>query len=262
MKAAHLWLAGQLIAFWPVWRWYGSRLSDGSDEPFGLLALATALLFVVLHGKPQMPTARQLVVSSAFLVVYLASWPWVPPLVRAIVAVLTVSYTLSRTYLGRCLCPGVLGLLVLSLPVMASLQFFAGYPARVITAHAAAPLIQLTGFPVLAQGTNLAWLGEIVAVDAPCAGLRMVWTGMYLSSALACFMRLGPGATWLGYGLALVAILGGNIVRAALLFYGEAGIVTFAGWMHSGIGLVVFAFVAVSIAILSRLLQRRMPCIA
>ena len=34
-------LAMQGVAFWPVWRWYGERITDGSDEPWGIVALAT-----------------------------------------------------------------------------------------------------------------------------------------------------------------------------------------------------------------------------
>jgi len=32
-----------LLAFWPVWHWYAKRMIDGSDAPWGLLALATAI---------------------------------------------------------------------------------------------------------------------------------------------------------------------------------------------------------------------------
>src|SRR5262245_40553182 len=44
-------LAIELLAFWPVWRWYVHRLSDQSDEAWGVVALVTAVLFVFLRNR-------------------------------------------------------------------------------------------------------------------------------------------------------------------------------------------------------------------
>jgi hypothetical protein len=43
-------LAIELLALWPVWRWYVHRLSDQSDEAWGIVALVTAVLFAFLRS--------------------------------------------------------------------------------------------------------------------------------------------------------------------------------------------------------------------
>ena len=39
-------LALQLIAFWHIWVWYLKRITDISDEPWGILALLTAIIIL------------------------------------------------------------------------------------------------------------------------------------------------------------------------------------------------------------------------
>ena len=260
MQTTYLFLAAQVTAFWPVWRWYIARVTDGSDEPWGLLALCTALLFLILYGKPGPLRARQWVPASLIAVVYAVSWPWCPPLVRAILALTSISFTLSCYCLGRTLHIGILGLLLLSLPLIASLQFYLGYPVRWLTAQISAELIQLTGFTTVAQGTLILWMGETIAVDAPCAGIRMLWTGLYLNFALACFTRLTTRATLMAYSLSMTTIFIGNVVRATLLFYTETGIVSGAAWLHTGIGVIVFGLVALAIVSINRVMQRTVVC--
>ncbi|MEE8573769.1 MAG: archaeosortase/exosortase family protein [Thermodesulfobacteriota bacterium] len=257
-------LALQMLAFWPVLRWYGARMTDSSDEPWGLLALVTAMGFIVLKSaKKESGELGKLsfILSSLFLVLYIVSYSALPPLGRAVLAVLSIACTLSATCLGRSVHLGTLGLLLLSLPIIASLQFYLGYPVRFITAVIAAKLITLTGFDVTASGTCLEWAGEIISVDAPCAGIRMLWSGLYLNFTLACFTGTGVFGTWLSYSLSMLAIFIANVLRATALFYLETGIVTGPEWSHTGIGIVAFAAVAVLIIMFHRFTEgERVQC--
>jgi exosortase/archaeosortase family protein len=238
----------QSVAFWPVWRWYIERITDGSDEPWGIVALATALVFLVRQGKPGQVRVLTLGCASALVTLYALSFPFCPALVRAILAVLTLSCTLSAFYLGRSLHLGILGLLLLSLPLIASLQFYLGYPVRFLTAEIAAWIITLTGHVVTAEGTCLRWLGDLISVDAPCSGIKMLWTGLYLNFTLACFRRLGSLRTWLTYSLSMFIIFLGNLLRTIVLFYGETHIISFPSWGHQGVGIAAFLVVALAIA--------------
>lgn len=256
MHPTHRLLLLQLVAFWPVWRWYLARLTDASDEPLGLLALATVGVVVALQGRPQTLHPRQLCTAALLTGLYLGTWAWGPPLLRASIAVMAIGYTLGAGYWRQALHPGVLGLLWLALPLAASLQFYVGYPLRLLTAQLAAHIIGLTGFAVTAQGTCLLWQGEVIVVDAPCAGIRMLWAGIYLSCTLSCVTRLRPGPTGLAAVLAMMILFLGNVGRNVLLFYGEAGIVHFAAWMHTGIGLGVFTGVAMAIVAMQGSIKR------
>ena len=214
----------QFLAFWPVWRWYIARLFDSSDEPWGLLALVTAILFTGIKGKDMQIGPHQVMLSSIFLFAYMAGFAVLPPLGRAVLAIMSIASILGPSRFGRPVHIGIIGLLLLSLPIIASLQFYMGYPVRFITALIAAKLISLTGYYTTASGTCLSWAGELISIDAPCSGIRMLWAGLYLNFTLACFTGIGAVRTWLAYSLSMLIIFTGNVMRATALFYVETGI--------------------------------------
>lgn len=253
-------LAAQVVAFWPVWRWYAARVGGSADEAWGLLALAAGAYFL-WKGRAAPDAARQGLLFPALLVLfYAASYPFLPPLVRAGVAITALGCTASLLRLGRRFHPGTLGLLYLSLPLLPSLQFYGGYPLRAFVAGAVAPLLRLGGYAVVREGTCLNWAGRLVWVDAPCSGVRMLWVGLFVACALACLYELRPLRTALALAAAFVVILFGNIVRATALFYVEAGVVAAPPWAHEYAGLLSFAAVAGLILITVRQIGRLDQC--
>ena len=253
---ARLYLLVQLAAFWPVWRWYGERVMDASDEPWGVLALATAVFFIALRGKGGKPGPAGLAGSCAALALYIVLYPNLPPLARGVLAMVSIAGVVSPAALGRSMHVGVLGLLLLSLPIIASLQFYLGYPVRALTSMIASQIITAVGYPTEASGTMLKWAGEYIAVDAPCSGVKMLWTGLYLNFTLACFTGLGQIRTWLSYVGSGVAIFTGNMLRVTALFFLESGVVRGPTWAHEALGLLFFTIVALFIIALNRTLVR------
>src|SRR5262249_39732051 len=135
-----------------------------------------------------------------------------------------------------------------SLPLMASLQFFLGYPLRSFIATLSVPLLRLNGLAVTREGTALDWAGRLVEIDAPCSGVKMLWAGMFLTFTRACLFRLNAGRTILAAAFAFATIVLGNVLRSTALFYIEAGIVNLPSFAHTGIGVVVFGMTASAIA--------------
>ncbi len=234
-----LWLAAQAAAFWPVWVWYAARLGDGSDEPWGVIAVVLALgLFMRLPAA--VASAPSLVPGLLATLAYGAAFPFVPPLVRAAIALLALAATAAPTREGG-RSPALLGLLLLSLPVIPSLQFYLGHPLRVASGEVAALLLSLSGFAVTAEGTCLRFGDQLVAIDAPCSGVRMLWGGMLLSFTLAAILRLPAMRTLALAAAAAGAVVLANGVRAAALFLPETGALLLPVWTHAAIGLVTFA---------------------
>ena len=246
----------QIIAFWPVWRWYAERVLDSSDEPWGVLALITAVVFIAVRGRSGKHGSAGLVLSIGALLCYIAFFPKLPPLARGVLAMVSISGVVSPGSLGRSMHLGVLGLLLLSLPIIASLQFYLGYPVRALTSLVSAQIITLIGYPTEAYGAMLKWAGEYIAVDAPCSGVKMLWTGLYLNFTLACFAGLSQTRTWLSYVAAGIAIFLANMLRVTVLFFLESGIVQGPAWLHAGLGLLFFALVAAFIIAFNRILAR------
>lgn len=243
-----------LAAFWPVGIWYVRRAADGTEEPWGLAALLVAIVFVARAPRQARHEGWGLGLATVLLVVYALGFAHLPPLARAILAAWALSLVVSTHRLGRLLHLPTLGLLLLSLPVMSSLLFYAGYPLRRLVTICSVPLLRMSGYVVEAQGITLAWGERLVAVDAPCSGVKMLWAAAFLTCVLAWLYRLGTRHT-LELGLfAFVAVIVGNVLRATALFFVEAGIVDGPEILHPGIG--VASFVLVGVAILVAAMRR------
>lgn len=258
MNRALLLIAAQLVAFWPVWRWYAVRVGDSSDQSWGLLALVTAL-FIVLSKKSS-TYERSLAMPALIVLLYVVTYPVLPPLARAGVAFTAIAVTVSLVRFGKPFHPGVLGLFWLSLPLVPSLQFYLGYPLRLLVASLAAPILRLGGFAVVQEGTCLNWAGQLIWIDAPCSGVRMLWVGLYLTFTLICVYELRLFKTLVLLTAAFFAIIIGNVFRAVALFYLESGVFPMPAWAHDYTGLVAFALVATGIVAAVHFIRREKLC--
>lgn len=250
------WLLGLLLAsLWPHGAWLARRLTDGSDEPWGLLALVTVLALVV-HARRELvtPTRAALLASGALALLAALAALVLPPIFAAAVAMLALAAFLGSALPRRPAAP-MATLLLLSLPVIASLQFYLGYPLRLATAHAAAPLLALAGVEVQASGAALLWQGRTILVDPPCAGIGMLWVGSWAAALLSYLDHASARRTLVNGCLAAVAVFAANVLRNALLFFPEAQLVPAPAWLHPAIGLAAFA--AALLPILAAATRRR-----
>ena len=236
------WLLGLLLAaLWPHGIWLARRLTDGSDEPWGLLAIATVLALVVrARGELVMPTRAALVASGALAVLAALATVVVPPIFAAGAAMLALAAFIAPAMPRRPAAP-MATLLLLSLPVIASLQFYLGYPLRLATAHAAAPLLALAGVEAQASGAALLWQGKTILVDPPCAGIGMLWVGSWAAALLSYLNDSSARRTLANGCVAAAAVFAANVLRNALLFFPEAGLLPAPPWLHAAIGLAAFA---------------------
>lgn len=236
------WLLLPALALWPVWQWSLRRMSDGSDDPFGIVALAT-LLLVLWRERGQLsvtPRLPGLLLALLLSAAALLSQAWLPPLLRAVLAVLALFAALlavrvpGQAWLAWC------GLGLLALPLLSSLQFFIGYPLRVLTAEVSAWLLHAGGLEVERQGSTLEVAGQWVMVDAACSGIQMAWVAYFTAFATAAWLRLADRQLLRRLPLLGVVVLAGNILRNSLLVLQETGRLAWPGWMHEGTGLLVF----------------------
>lgn len=251
------WLALQALALLPAWAWMARRLADGSDDPLGLLALAGLAWLVAAHrqylrASPALPWLGAALLLTLAATLSRAS---LPPLLASLLAVLALAAGLLAFLPRQVAAAPVLGLAVLALPLLSSLQFYAGYPLRVLTAEASRWLLA-PAFTVAREGSTLLVDGRLVIVDAPCSGVQMVWLGYFTACAVALWARQRDRtvlARLPGVGL---AVLAGNIVRNSLLVAAEGAGQPLPAWGHEALGLAVLAAVCGAIALL---MQRPAP---
>ena len=251
------WLALQALALLPAWAWMARRLADGSDDPLGLLALAGLAWLVAAHRRYLRASPALPWLGAALLLTLAAtlSRASLPPLLGSLLAVLALAAGLLAFLPRQVAAAPVLGLAVLALPLLSSLQFYAGYPLRVLTAEASRWLLA-PAFTVAREGSTLLVDGRLVIVDAPCSGVQMVWLGYFTACAVALWARQRDRtvlARLPGVGL---AVLAGNIVRNSLLVAAEGAGQPLPAWGHEALGLAVLAAVCGAIALL---MQRPAP---
>ncbi len=197
------------------------------------------------------PTPASRALGLAVLGLYgLTVWLGFPPLLRALPALGAVIL-----WTGLWKLPGISLLLVLSLPVVASMQFYLGYPMRVVTAEASATTLNLLSFPVHRVGTQLLFDGTALGVDAPCSGVRMLWASCFFGAVVSALFRLG----WLASaGLltsAIMVALLANALRATALFFVESGMIHLPPWCHEGAGLLLYVLGLALLVTMARRLQ-------
>jgi exosortase/archaeosortase family protein len=141
----------------------------------------------------------------------------------------------------------VFGLALLSLPLLASLQFYLGYPLRVLTAEASRWLLTCA-FVVERSGAALTVNGRLVLVDAPCSGVQMLWLG-YFTACVVALYGARRNASFLARLPAVSAlVLCGNVLRNSVLVAAEGAGQHLPGWAHDMVGLLVLAAVCSAIA--------------
>ena len=239
-----LWLVLIAAALWPHGVWMARRMTDGSDDPLGALALAAlaALLWVQQRALRQTPRPGWFAAALAGVAAATAAQGTLPPLAAALLGLLAFAAGALAFLPASVARAPVLGLGALALPLLASLQFYAGYPLRVLTAELSRWLLQ-SGHAVERSGAALEVDGQLVLVDAACSGVQMVWLGYFSACAVALAAGRHDRAFLARLPLVGVLVLGGNVLRNTVLVAAQAGGWPLPGWAHDGVGLVVLAAV-------------------
>ena len=243
------WLALLAVALWPTWLWMGQRMVDGSDDPLGALALA-ALGALLWQHRQRLRAAPRLgfqAVALAGAVLTTALHAQLPDLLVALVALLSLAAGLLAFLPAQVAVAPVLGLSVLSLPLLASLQFYAGFPLRVITAEASSWLLSLA-YSVERSGSSMVVDGQLIIVDAPCSGVQMAWLGYFTACAVALVVGRSNRGFLVRLPVVSVLVLAGNVLRNTVLVACEASGLLLPTWGHEAVGLVVLASVCAGIA--------------
>jgi exosortase/archaeosortase family protein len=239
-----VWLALLGAAMWPHSVWMARRMLDGSDDPLGIVALAALACLGWRHRGHLRRAPRPAWFCSALVFMMLAgaNWQALPPLFSTLLALLGFAAGMLSLLPGGVAPAPVLGLAALSLPLMASLQFYAGYPLRLVAAELSRWLL-LVAHHVERDGVALRVDGQLVLVDAACSGVQLVWLGYFTACAAALLGGCGNPHFLRRLPAVGALILAGNVRRNTALIALQADGKPVAAWLHEGIGLVTLAVV-------------------
>ena len=256
------WLAlgAVVVACWSAWLELAARI-DGAAAAMPLLLVTGALLVPTLT-RAGSPRSARLAPLAPLLAAYAIAALIAPPIFAIAPAFLAVCRALHDAGHEHAPRASFYGLVLLALPVIPTLEFYAAYPVRLAAIEASASLLRLNGVAVGVEGLALRFGTELIQFDAPCSGVRMLWTCWFLASALAHLYRFPFWRYALALAVATLFAIGGNILRATSLFYVEAGILEVGvnPWLHEAVGLAAFAMTAV--LLLAALKPRAPACFA
>ena len=189
------------------------------------------------------PSTKAYLLAASGLLAFCAVRPFLPITLRGLFGVVGGLPLLlpKRAEQGDIPAP-LAGLAVAGLPTLFILDLFLGVPLRAASTVMAAALLRLTGLDVVRNGMEIMVDGAAVWVDSPCAGVKMLGTGVVLALVLAQVWRLRVWRTICVCGLAVVAVCVANAARVAVLtVFATAGRALGAG-AHEAVG--VMALVA------------------
>lgn len=240
-------LAAITLACWHAWRGLAARL-DGMGAALPLLLVLSALLLpLATRARPWRAVA--LMPLSGLLASYALAVCFAPPVFSLALAALAVCFCLHAAAQDETPRLSLVGLVLLALPVLPTLEFYSAYPVRLAAIEATASLLRMNGVAVDVEGLALRHGEQLLQFDAPCSGVRMLWTCWFLASALAQLHGFGAGRYVLALAAATALAIAGNILRASSLFYVEAGLLPFGElpWLHEAVGLASFTLTALAV---------------
>lgn len=230
----------ELLALLPVMVWFIKRLNDGNEEPLGLLTLSAALMLAWRDRKSLGAQPAAATIGAGLILLSVLGIHGLPPMVRAGMALagMVLFHGVHRH-------AGLTGLLFLSLPVTASMQFYLGYPLRVAAAEGTVRLLELASLTVERTGAQIELAGQVIGVDPACGGVRMLWHALAAAMVLAAIHRLSWRATVIAAGLAICSVIPANTLRVALLAVQETGHRLPFAPSHEAAGVLAFGLVMV-----------------
>ncbi len=239
----------QLIAFYPAVHWYAVRSRYASEGRWELVALVAAVLLVFAKRVRE---PRSLKLPVILTLAWIVSWYCLPPLISTWVAWTALAATASALFLGRALDPHLFCFATLSLPVLPLFQYHLSFPLRSVVAQLSALLLRFTGMPVIHEGACLALDERLIWVDAPCSGLRMMWSALFLAVCLAAMHRHRAGRTAVILVATVVTVIAANVLRTTSLFFIEAELLSAPAWFHPAAGLAVYGLTALALLLVVR----------
>ena len=214
-------------------------------------------------SAPRMAPPLLALPTSLTLGYALATAVSAPPLLRAMIAACALLATWCAWRWNAQPHPAALGLVLLALPALPTAQFVLGFPLRAAAGELAARLLGLSGLAVVREGVSLRMGDRLVAIDAPCSGVNMLWMAVLLALVLAVLGGASAARTALLVTAAGALAIAGNALRAASLFLIESGIAPLPGGLgandaHVALGVVAFTLAAAPLLWMARRRPRGM----
>lgn len=237
------------IVFWDAWRLLVGRIGDGAEAIPIILLLAG---FVVTWNRLKPDRLVPVILICSLLVAFIAASILGTAMIKIGAALASIVLVVHRGLGGEKPPFAAIGIGLLLLPILPSLDFYLAWPMRQLSAILTAGLLRLNGFSVSVEGVAIAWQDQLLLFDGPCSGIRMLWAALLLTSLLSLIGRLEVWRYGAALILTVVLAIFANALRAASLFYLETGFVPRmeGAFFHELVGISSFALLGMLLVFL------------
>lgn len=263
-------LGAVLGLFAPVLPWIGRRLAaPGVDGPLMLVVLGMLALQLRTARPDLRAPARSAPGPLVLLLVAEVTFVVAARAVDAHVLAAALLGVSLHAALGLYVSPaawrgGARGLLLVLvvLPLGDHAELYLGVPARRLSADVVAHVLAWGGVAHVSSETVLVLESGLVYVDAPCSGVRSLWTGAVFFAGATWLQRTRLDLRWLAHGAALVVLLvaaNAGRVLAIVLLGPVAGWTVVAELVHEPLGVLGFAGACAAVYVSLRHTTARAP---
>lgn len=155
------------IVFWDAWRLLVGRIGDGAAAIPIILLLAG---FVVTWNRLKPDRLVPVILVCSILVAFIAASILGTAMIKIGAALASIVLVVHRGLRGEKPPFAAIGIGLLALPILPSLDFYLAWPMRQLSAILTAGLLRLNGFSVSVEGVAIAWQDQLLLFDGPCSG--------------------------------------------------------------------------------------------
>lgn len=187
--------------------------------------------------------------SALWEINFLAGFSLIPVLIGIILI------TLGKEYLKKLMFPILFLIFMIPLPSVAIANL--SFRLKIFAAQVSTAIVNRIGVPAIREGSIIRTIHSQLMVEDPCSGIRSLIALIALGALMAYFSRMSRIKMTILFLSSIPIAVGSNVIRIiALTLVSEIyGFQYATGWFHNTMGILVFVFAFVGLAVVGKVLE-------
>ncbi len=195
------------------------------------------------------PSVLIYVISALLRINFSAALSLIPVLIGIVLLFL------GKEFLKELLFPLLFLIFMIPLPSVAIVNL--SFKLKIFAAQISTFIINKLGVPAIREGSVIKTMHSYLMVEDPCSGIRSLIALISLGALMAYFSNISKTKQAILFLSSIPIAIGTNVIRiVALSLASEMYGAKFAtGWFHNTMGVLIFVFAFVGLALVAKLLE-------
>jgi exosortase len=195
------------------------------------------------------PSVLIYVISALLRINFSAALSLIPVLIGIVLLFL------GKEYLRQLMFPLLFLIFMIPLPSVAIVNL--SFKLKIFAAQVSTFIVNRLGVPAIREGSVIKTMHSYLIVEDPCSGIRSLIALIALGALMAYFSDISKVKKAILFLSSIPIAIGTNVIRiVALSLASEMYGAKFAtGWFHNTMGILVFVFAFVGLALVEKLLE-------